>query len=79
MVRTSKSIITHPGRLRGFDVDELPIHFERITERVRMVLENRFNITLSEVGTSLHQPITRFYNQLGKKTYKIWNKQSYKT
>ena len=23
VVRTSKSIIVHPGRLRGFDVDEL--------------------------------------------------------
>ena len=35
-----------------------------------MILENRFNITLSEVGTSLHQPITRFYSQEAKQLIK---------
>jgi len=32
----------------------------RIVERVRMVLENRFGMLLSDVGVPLHQPITRF-------------------
>ena len=63
VVRTSKSIIVHPGRLRGFDVDELLMLSGRIVERVRMVLENRFGLVLSDVGSSLHQPITRFYSE----------------
>jgi len=49
VVRTSKSIIIHPGRLRGFDVDELLMLSGRIVERVRMVLENRFGLVLSDI------------------------------
>jgi len=63
VVRTSKSVIIHPGRLRGFDVDELLMLSGRIVERVRMVLENRFGLVLSEVGVPLHQPVTRFYSE----------------
>ncbi|WNZ29466.1 MAG: hypothetical protein IAX21_00930 [Candidatus Bathyarchaeota archaeon] len=63
VVRTSKSVIVHPGRLRGFDVDELLMLSGRIVERVRIVLENRFGLVLSEVGVPLHQPITRFYSE----------------
>ena len=71
VVRTSKSVIIHPGRLRGFDVDELLMLSGRIIERVRMILENRFNITLSDVGSSLHQPITRFYSKEAKELVKF--------
>jgi len=63
VVRTSRSIIVHPGRLRGFDVDELLMLSGRIVERVRMVLENRFGLVLSDVGVALHQPVTRFYSE----------------
>jgi len=35
----------------------------RIVERVRMVLENRFGLLLSDVGVPLHQPVTRFYSE----------------
>ena len=63
VVRTSRSIIVHPGRLRGFDVDELLMLSGRIVERVRMVLENRFGLLLSDVGVPLHQPVTRFYSE----------------
>ena len=63
VVRTSKSVIIHPGRLRGFDVDELLMLSGRIVERARMVLENRFGLVLSKVGVPLHQPITRFYSE----------------
>ena len=63
VVRTSKSIIVHPGRIRGFDVDELLMLSGRIVERVRMVLENRFGLVLNDVGYSLHQPVTRFYSE----------------
>jgi len=63
VVRTSKSVIVHPGKLRGFDVDELLMLSGRIVERVRMVLENRFGLVLDDVGAALHQPITRFYSE----------------
>jgi hypothetical protein len=63
VVRTSKSIIIHPGRVQGFDVDELLMLSGRIVERVRIVLENRFGLILSDVGVPLHQPITRFYSE----------------
>lgn len=46
LVRTSKSIIIHPGRLRGFDIDELLMLSGRIVKRVKMVLENRFGLLL---------------------------------
>ena len=36
VVRPSRSIIIHPGRLRGFDVDELLLLSGRIIERVRI-------------------------------------------
>ena len=71
VVRTTKSIIIHPGRLRGFDVDELLMLSGRIVERVRMVLENRFNLILSDTGSSLHQPITRFYSEEAKELIKL--------
>ena len=35
----------------------------RIVEIVRMVLENRFMLVLSDAGYSLHQPVTRFYSE----------------
>ena len=71
VVRTSKSIIVHPGRLRGFDVDELLMLSGRIVERVRMVLENRFGMILSDVGVPLHQPITKFYSEEARELVKL--------
>jgi hypothetical protein len=71
VVRTSKSIIVHPGRLRGFDVDELLMLSGRIVERVRMVLENRFGMVLSDVGVPLHQPVTRFYSEEARLLVKL--------
>ena len=71
VVRTSRSIIVHPGRLRGFDVDELLMLSGRIVERVRMVLENRFGMVLSDVAVPLHQPITRFYSEEARELVKL--------
>jgi len=71
VVRTSKSIIVHPGRLRGFDVDELLMLSGRVVERVRMVLENKFGMVLSDLGVPLHQPITRFYSEEAKVLVKL--------
>ena len=63
VVRTSKSIIVHPGKLRGFDVDELLMFSGRIVERVKLVLESYFEVVLREPGIPLHDPITRFYSE----------------
>jgi len=71
VVRTSKSIIVHPGKVQGFDVDELLMLSGRIVERVRMVLENRFGLLLSEVGVPLHQPVTRFYSEEARELVKL--------
>ena len=38
---------------------------------MRIILENRFNITLTDTGTPLHQPITRFYSQEAKQLIKF--------
>ena len=71
VVRTSETIIVHLGRLRGLDVDELLMLSGRIVERVRMVLENRFGMLLSDVGVPLHQPITRFYSEEARNLVKL--------
>ena len=63
VVRTSKSVIVHPGKLRGFDVDELLMLSGRIVERVKGVLECHFDLVLEEPGVALHEPITRFYSE----------------
>jgi len=66
VVRTSRSLIVHPGKLRGFDVDELLMFSGRIVERVKLVLESRFGVVLEEPGVPLHDPITRFYSEEAK-------------
>jgi hypothetical protein len=71
VVRTSKSVIVHPGRLRGFDVDELLMLSGRIVERVRGVLEGYFGLVLKEQGIPLHEPITRFYSEVAGELVKL--------
>ncbi|MEM3578466.1 MAG: hypothetical protein QXX51_08515 [Candidatus Bathyarchaeia archaeon] len=68
--RTSRHVIIHPGRLKGFDVDELEVEAGRIVERVKMVLENRFGMVLSDEGVPLHKPIYRFYSEEAKEDVK---------
>ncbi len=55
------SLVIHPGQLKGFNVDELEMESARIVERTRLVLEQKFGMQLSEVGTSLHAPRWRVY------------------
>jgi hypothetical protein len=57
VVKTSRNIIIHPGKLRGFDVDELEVTAGRIIERVKAFLENRYGMVLGEEGVPLHKPI----------------------
>lgn len=71
VVKTNRSVIIHPGPLRGFDVDELEVEAGRIVERVRGVLEGRFGMVLSERCVSLHKPIYRVYSEEAKKDVKF--------
>jgi hypothetical protein len=61
-----RSLVIHPGRLRGFGVDELLVESGRVVERVKVVLENRFGMVLSTEGVALHKPIFRFYSREAK-------------
>ena len=62
VVKTSKSIIIHPGKLKGFDIDELEVSAGQIIERVRVFLQNRFGMVLSEEGIPLHKPIWQVFS-----------------
>lgn len=70
VVRTSRSIIIHPGKLHGFDVDELEVEAGRIVERVKTIVETRFGMVLSDEGVPLHKPIYRFYSEEAKEDVK---------
>ena len=70
VVKTNRSVIIHPGQLKGFDIDELEIEAGRIIERVRGVLEGRFGMVLSERGVPLHKPVYRVYSEEAKEDVK---------
>lgn len=70
VVKTNRSVIIHPGRLRGFDVDVLEVEAGRVVERVKGVLEGRFGMVLSEEGVPLHKPIYRFYSEEAREDVK---------
>ena len=70
VVKTSRSVIIHPGKLRGWDTKELVLDAGRIVERVRNVLETRFGMVLSDVAVPLHKPIFRFYSEEAKEIVK---------
>jgi hypothetical protein len=61
VVKTSQSIIVHPGQLKGFDVDGLEVDVGRIVERVKYVLEGRFGMVLSDEAVPLHDPHWQVY------------------
>jgi len=62
VVKTSRSIIVHPGKLKGFNVDELEVTAGQIIERARAFLENRFGMVLSEEAVPLHKPIWQVFS-----------------
>jgi hypothetical protein len=70
VVRTSKHVIIHPGKLRGWDTKELVFDSGRIVERVKEVLESRFGMVLSDVAVPLHKPVFRFYSEEAKQIVK---------
>lgn len=61
VVKTSRSVIVHPGPLKGFDVDALEVDAGRIVERVRYILEVRFGMQLADDPVPLHKPRWQVY------------------
>ena len=57
IVKTSRHIIIHPGKLRDFNADVLLVMAGEIVGRVRLELMMRFGMVLSEEGTPLHDPV----------------------
>jgi hypothetical protein len=57
VVKTSRHIIIHPGKLRDFDADQLLVLAGQIVGRVRLELMVRFGMVLSEEGVALHAPV----------------------
>jgi hypothetical protein len=68
--KTSRHIIIHPGKLKGFDIDELEVEAGRVVERVKLHLENRFGMVLSDEGIPLHKPVYRFYSEEAREDVK---------
>ncbi len=55
------TVIIHPGQMKGFNVDELEMDAARVVERVRLILEERFGMVLSDIGEPLRKPRFRVY------------------
>lgn len=70
VVKTSRSVIVHPGRLKGWDTKELLFDSGRVVERVKNVLESRFGMVLSDVGVPLHKPVFQFFSDEAKEILK---------
>lgn len=66
VVRTSKSVIIHPGKVVGFNLEELLFESGRIVQKVKDVLEIKFGMLLSVQGVPLHKPVVRFYSEGAK-------------
>ena len=71
VVKTSKSIIIHPGPLKGFDVDALEVDSGRIVERVRYILEVQFGMELSEECEFLHGPMWQVFRPEAREWIKV--------
>ncbi len=61
VVKTSRHIIIHPGKLRDFNADQLLVTAGQIVGRVRLELIQRFGIILSEEVTLLHDPVWKVF------------------
>ena len=70
VVKTSRSIIIHPGPLKGFDVDQLEVDSGRIVERVRYILEVKFGMQLSDECDFLHGPMWQVFHPDAKEWIK---------
>ncbi|MGD6806515.1 MAG: hypothetical protein ACQCN4_06115 [Candidatus Bathyarchaeia archaeon] len=66
VVKTSRSIIIHPGKLRDFDADALLVTAGQIVGRARLELMVRFGMVLSEEGVPLHAPVWEVFTKEAK-------------
>jgi hypothetical protein len=66
VVKTSRHIIIHPGKLRDFDADALLVLAGQIVGRVRLELMVRFGMVLSEEGVALHAPVWEVFTPEAK-------------
>jgi hypothetical protein len=66
VVKTSRSIIIHPGKLRDFDADTLLVTAGQIVGRARLELMVRFGMVLSEEGVPLHAPVWEVFTKEAK-------------
>jgi hypothetical protein len=64
------TIIIHPGKMFGFDVDDLEVDTGRVISDVRRILSEQFGMILSEKGSPLHKPIYRYYSEEAKEDVK---------
>ena len=67
VVKTSKSIIIHPGKLRDFNADALLVMAGEIVGRARLELMMRFGMILSEEGIPLHDPVWEVFTPEAEK------------
>jgi hypothetical protein len=67
VVKTSKSIIIHPGKLRDFNADTLLVTAGEIVGRIRLELMVRFGMILSEEGVALHDPVWEVFTPEAEK------------
>ena len=70
VVKTSRNVIIHPGKLKGWDTKELLFDSGRIVEMVKNILETRYGMVLSDAAFPLHKPIFRFYSEEAKEIVK---------
>ncbi len=64
--KTSKCIIIHPGKMVGYNLEELLFEAGMAVQQVKDTLEVKFGILLSPSGEPLHKPITRFFSEEAK-------------
>jgi len=62
VVKTSKHVIVHPGRLVGFSPEELVLEAGRVVEAVRVWLEDH-GVVLRAVCVPVHKPVFRFFSR----------------
>ena len=60
VIKTSKSVIIHTGRIHGFDTSNLLVEIGQIIGLAKDFLEHK-GVVLDSVGIPLHKPIIRFY------------------
>ena len=60
VIKTSKNVIIHTGRIHGFDTSNLLVEIGQIIGLAKDFLEHK-GVVLDSVGIPLHKPIIRFY------------------